>query len=532
MRGTYLTAILVVFAAIAAAAPPPGEAEQPTPAVILEYDNNVFIDANNILMFITNHGQFGRDLANVFGYSYGTWFPYTGDTAAIADNLNGAGEHSPQYAAGLWIAGVDGADIKVAICSQNTDEYTPGPMADSSFVPDDPAYKVYKLYSDSLEGNPNSDYTNWPEGQGAPVDALGNPVMLGDQMLWSVFNDANPARHTVTGGKTPPLAVEIRHTTYAYDRTDYRGYVVFLRYKLYNRGPNTLTDCYVGIWADPDIGNSSDDLTGCDTTSDIFYAYNGYSTDAQYGSNPPAMAYKILKGPIVPSVNDTAYFDGYLIPDCKNLRLESFRRYGTADGPTDSSETYNIMRGLLKDGSPLVIGGTWDVPGDPIEEEGSYDLGPGDRAMLGCCGPFNFNPGDSQYVLVALACGQGTDYKNSITVAINILNQITDFPLDAPPVQSRTLPSSFIVKQNYPNPFNPVTIIEYSLPARAQVNISIYNILGQRVTTIVDSEQPAGTHTAVWDGRDQSGAPVSSGFYFYRVSAGELIDTKKMLLLK
>jgi hypothetical protein len=94
------------------------------------------------------------------------------------------------------------------------------------------------------------------------------------------------------------------------------------------------------------------------------------------------------------------------------------------------------------------------------------------------------------------------------------------------------LPTSFALAQNYPNPFNPSTEISYSLPVPSQVELSIYNVLGQRVNTLVNGEMPAGDHTVTWDGRNSSGGSVSSGVYFYRIQATNFVETKKMMMLK
>jgi hypothetical protein len=94
------------------------------------------------------------------------------------------------------------------------------------------------------------------------------------------------------------------------------------------------------------------------------------------------------------------------------------------------------------------------------------------------------------------------------------------------------LPYRFELSQNYPNPFNPVTTIEYSLPKRALVTIEVYNVLGQRMRTLVDEYKPAGSYTTSWDGTDVSGKSAATGVYIYRFQAGNYIQTKKMLLLK
>jgi len=93
-------------------------------------------------------------------------------------------------------------------------------------------------------------------------------------------------------------------------------------------------------------------------------------------------------------------------------------------------------------------------------------------------------------------------------------------------------PSSFFLAQNFPNPFNPSTTIEYSLPGRMHVSIDVFNILGRRVNLLVDREQAAGSYNTIWDGRDISGRPVSTGVYFYRLRAGNLVEIRKLMLLK
>ncbi|UCE24430.1 MAG: M28 family peptidase, partial [Candidatus Zixiibacteriota bacterium] len=99
-------------------------------------------------------------------------------------------------------------------------------------------------------------------------------------------------------------------------------------------------------------------------------------------------------------------------------------------------------------------------------------------------------------------------------------------------IAGSTLPRAVTLSQNYPNPFNPTTEMVYSLPKKSHVILSIYNILGQRVTTLVDSDQPAGTHRVGWNSTDDNGSQVASGIYLYRLQTGERVLSKKMLLLK
>jgi hypothetical protein len=85
---------------------------------------------------------------------------------------------------------------------------------------------------------------------------------------------------------------------------------------------------------------------------------------------------------------------------------------------------------------------------------------------------------------------------------------------------------------NYPNPFNPETEISFSLPERTQVSLIIYNILGERVKTLVNGEVDAGTHTVSWNGKDEAGKQVASGIYFYRLKTETFDQTKRMVLMK
>ena len=86
---------------------------------------------------------------------------------------------------------------------------------------------------------------------------------------------------------------------------------------------------------------------------------------------------------------------------------------------------------------------------------------------------------------------------------------------------------SYELKQNFPNPFNPITTIDYALPSRSEVSLIIFDLRGREVVRLVDEEKQAGLHSARWDASN-----VSSGIYFYRLTAGDFVQTRKMVLLK
>jgi len=97
------------------------------------------------------------------------------------------------------------------------------------------------------------------------------------------------------------------------------------------------------------------------------------------------------------------------------------------------------------------------------------------------------------------------------------------------------VPSTYGLAQNYPNPFNPTTTIQYSVvsdQSPPRVTLKIYNLLGQEVRTLVDEVQEPGHYAVAWNGRDENGRQVASGVYFYRLSALDCMDTKRMVLVK
>ena len=99
-------------------------------------------------------------------------------------------------------------------------------------------------------------------------------------------------------------------------------------------------------------------------------------------------------------------------------------------------------------------------------------------------------------------------------------------------VDEEFIPTEFALHQNYPNPFNPVTTLNYGLPEQSMVVMTVYDLMGREVTTLVNQVQKAGYHTIRWNGTDQSGQVVSAGLYIYRITAGDYSVARKMILLK
>ncbi len=94
------------------------------------------------------------------------------------------------------------------------------------------------------------------------------------------------------------------------------------------------------------------------------------------------------------------------------------------------------------------------------------------------------------------------------------------------------IPVKYELRQNYPNPFNPTTRIKYGLPESARVRVTIYNVLGQLVSTIMNKDQAAGYYELNWDARTDAGATLPSGLYFYRVETKNFSATRSMIFQK
>lgn len=166
----------------------------------------------------------------------------------------------------------------------------------------------------------------------------------------------------------------------------------------------------------------------------------------------------------------------------------------------------------------------WSFPLDGSKPFQVGDGANGKNNNFGATGWLSF-----EHVIGGMIFGNTFDGHFQSSDFLMDLSQVTDVG-DSDPVTN--LPKGFELRGNYPNPFNPSTTIEYVLPKRMHVTIDIYNTLGQLVRQLVNSEKPAGEHLVEWDGKDNSGATVSTGIYFYRVQSDSFAQSRKMVLLK
>jgi len=126
---------------------------------------------------------------------------------------------------------------------------------------------------------------------------------------------------------------------------------------------------------------------------------------------------------------------------------------------------------------------------------------------------------------ISAATYKSLDYSSD--GVIDLIVDEDNRPGTLPSVEDYLVPKNFELSQNYPNPFNPTTTIEYSIPKDANVSIKIFDVLGKEVATLVNEQRSAGTYIINWNASN-----FSSGLYFYRITAGEFTDTKKMFLVK
>lgn len=391
-RLSIAAALLLLGLAAGGARAEAPEGRPAGPRKASKIDNATRCDANNLDFVVTNHGSLMLDLTTG---SSGFIYPRGTTKTAV-------------FAAGLWIGAKVNDTLRVTV-GEYSQEFVPGPMVDGAALPDDPSFEVYKI----VRGDTTSDdYRNWPAEHGAPVDSAGRPLLTGDMTLWCVYNDADRSAHVNGAGRTAPLGVEVQQTVFAFNQQNPLGDCAFVRFRILNKGGNTLDSMYVSFWTDPDLGEYTDDFVGCDTSRSLGYAYNATNADVVYGASPPAVGFDFFQGPRV-------------LPDGENpagrrLPMTSFNKYVNGTDPLSAVQSYNYMQGLNADGTPYEyppgVPTPFQLAGDPVTGEGDTDENPSDRRMQLSSGPFRMAPGDTQEIVVGIVVGQGANRLSSVRV--------------------------------------------------------------------------------------------------------------------
>lgn len=145
---------------------------------------------------------------------------------------------------------------------------------------------------------------------------------------------------------------------------------------------------------------------------------------------------------------------------------------------------------------------------------------------------FDFSVNVFGIVQSALTKSIVVNNERPIGMAIDVKNPNVQIIKDSDRAIINPLPLTFVMEQNYPNPFNPETTIRYQLPQPSKVHLSIFNLIGQEIRTLVDAVKTAGYHSVAWDGRDNANVNVGSGTFIYRMQAGQLMEVKKLILIR
>ena len=463
--------------------------------------SDVNFEANRIRSLITNEGELVSARSN--GTNPAMFWP-----KSTIKTIN--------YQSGIWIAGkVDGI-IRTA-AAEYTSEFIAGTLADWKDASLNAHFRTYEINVEDVRKEPGTDYLEWPFEDGAPFlmtdsshaagaghpfrididtgdsiviarDDYANmiPGLIGDQTLWSVFNDRERTRHASLFG-TNPIGVEVHQTVWGYNRADAFGDMMFMKYTVIkdSSSTDTLKDAYLSFWADVDLGDSNDDLVALVLDESFGYHYND-GTDPVYGDNPPAIGYDFFQGPYVfvpcatgedqPTCrqNGGSFFDndgdgifnadlGDIAADtakvsrqfrssgrilgATNLGMSSFAHYVRGGDPWEEDpetglEAYNYMQGFDKLGNTKLdddgVPTKFSYTGDPVANEGWLRPAGADMRFLMTAGPFTIAPGDTQELVGGIVIAQGANRLDGVTQvkAADLSAQIAydiDFALPPPP---------------------------------------------------------------------------------------------------
>ncbi len=305
-----------------------------------------------------------------------------------------------------------------------------------------------------------------------PVKLL-QPGPVADMQSLSIFND--------DGAGTNKLGIKVILNTYSFSDFQNSDYVI-LHYKFINTTSSSISNFNTGLFFDWDLidGSGADDVALWDSTNKMGYVYN------QPGTTP--------------------YYVGASLISHSNYHFRAINNagdnsWGIYDGFTDDEKWQSISGGISK-----------------------TQAGAGDISFVIASGPFTINPGDTLNVAFALLAADNLNLLQNYLVLSKIKwNQIITSVDD---ISQEKL--SFKLYQNYPNPFNPSTKIKFTIPENALVTLKVYNSLGQEIAELIkNKEYSPGFYEVNFDA-----SKLPNGIYYYRITAGQFSETRKMVLIK
>jgi hypothetical protein len=567
--------------------------------------NTAFLDINNVSALITDNSNQHWDAAS-------------GVTKYFVKKQNNT---SPLFSSSMWIGGYVNNQIRTAAMTyrQNGVDFWPGPLDTTNATIDtatmntynhvwkvnrfDIANFIYNWNAGNVQNGtfaPVSAIINWPaQGTGnysrklAPyVDVNNNgiydpihdgdyPLIKGDQMIWSVYNDVAYG-HSETGG--PSLGIEVHTSAYAFtcptiaDSNAVLNNTTFYNYQIFNRSNNRVDSTHISLWEDTDLGNYQDDYVGCDVMNDFGYTYNGDSYDEDvvlpgYHSNLPVFACNVLRGPLADAGDGIDNNHNCQIDEAgERCMMNGFTYYNNTGSPLNGNPSgynsyYNLMNSHWQNGVPMTYGsqgltaggqackylypGNTDPYGfglngncsSPITPTNSYGATgwtekqagntPGDRRFMVNVGKFTMQPGGMYELDYALVFTQ--DSVNCDTNSTCLINSATkDNQRVKRWFNTNTYPSCLNlstvgIKQNvmpqlnlslYPNPANTNVYVEF-VNAQKNVTIEVFDMLGNLVQGLQYNE--LGKYAII---------PVSvlqSGVYLVKIQTAEGTANKKFI---
>lgn len=284
-----------------------------------------------------------------------------------------------------------------------------------------------------------------------------------------------------------PIGINVVQRSYSWATPPNDDFVI-LDYEVINTGLTELSGVYTAVYLDWDIGNIADNSVEYDEETGVGYMFS-----------PNSMLYGLAA--IQPSAAS-----GF-----RAVRNRFFVWPSSSPPGFTDAEKFELMT----EGFVVVRSGVED-----------------DWSVLMTIGPFDLPPAESQRVAYALIGGTNLqDLRANTIAARNVFATVNVNDPQVPPEPPRT----FALFQNHPNPFNPSTTIRYQVAegaANTDVRLTVYNVLGQRVRTLVQRQQAPGRYAVKWDGKDDRGQTVPSGVYLYRFEAGRFVQARKMLLVR
>jgi hypothetical protein len=529
------------------------EGRGPAPSVAV----NEAHDVNDVYMEVSNIGVTATNLTTGNNYNF---FP--------SDTYN-----TYVFGTGLWFGAKYDVDEDGDLDKLFTQAYNPS-GADSEFRegrgdqdPDDPLTRVF----DSTEPE---DLAEWPPQFSDPE--TGEPIVYTDQDLVATY----------TTEDSPPIyglyqiPIEVNQRSMALVSPDSIDQILFFVFEVTNWSTEVFEEAWVGYLSDMDIGDAfNDDLTSLITdrvtpAGDTIKLDVGYAWDSdfeeQYGFEgiPGFVGVAFILNPGNPSdgidndgdgLTDESPFNG--IDDdadgitdewdeVDDLGLVNFTKVCNPSAPCELNDPQSDSTGYD------II--SCNTPGSPITCLESTT--PADVRFMLSSGPFEWLPGQTHTIAYAFVFAHTVGSPNSLEFVgdpprpdpndpamggfVRIVELAHDyFPVmfsasgigDDPPIGPE-LPQVFALFQNFPNPFNPLTTIRYEIRGeeneRKGVELSVFDVRGRRVRTVVREDQLPGTYEVSWDGRDQTNATLPSGSYLYRLRAGEDSQTRRMVLAK